>query len=138
MNTSIYIDTTTGAFGGAQELVIVDATDEQIENLQDRPDSTIIAFGLEHGRKALVMPPQGSVKIGISEDAGVEGAHEILRQLIDRAFKVTTTEGTFEGLLVAVNNDFSATFRPWDEGAGDYREPAIAVSIDKLKEVVYL
>ena len=45
----IYIDTNTGAWGGAGGLVLVDVSEEQAEDLMDRPDSHIINFGLEHG-----------------------------------------------------------------------------------------
>lgn len=45
----IYIDTQTGTWGQADNLVLMEVTEAQVEDLQDRPDSTIINFGLEHG-----------------------------------------------------------------------------------------
>ena len=45
----IYIDTDNGTFGQADHLVIAEVTEAQLEDLQDRPDSHIINFGLEHG-----------------------------------------------------------------------------------------
>jgi hypothetical protein len=66
MNATIYVDTATGAFGGAAELVIVDATDEEVEDLQDQPDSTVMNFGVENGDRVLdLVPERGAMRVQI-------------------------------------------------------------------------
>lgn len=47
----IWIATDSGTWGGASDLVLVDATSAQIDALDEMTDSEIIEFGKEHGVK---------------------------------------------------------------------------------------